>query len=61
MFCDLLKSNEITTRRFKFMKKISVLLTGILLSIGLAGCGNAGTGTATQSPEAESTAAAAST
>lgn len=43
------------------MKKISVLLTGILLSIGLAGCGNAGTETATQSPEAESTAAAAST
>ncbi len=43
------------------MKKISVLLTGILLSIGLAGCGNAGTETATQSPAAESTAAAEAT
>ncbi len=41
------------------MKRLSVLLTGILLSLGLAGCGNAGTETATQSPAAEPTAAAA--
>lgn len=43
------------------MKRLSVLLTGILLSLGLAGCGNAGTETATQSPAAEPTAAAAQT
>lgn len=40
------------------MKKLSILLTGILVTLGLAGCGNAGTETATQSPAAEPTAAA---
>lgn len=40
------------------MKKLSILLTGILVTLGLAGCGNAGTETATQAPAAEPTAAA---
>lgn len=40
------------------MKKISILLTGILLTLGIAGCGNSGTETATQTPAAEPTAAA---
>lgn len=40
------------------MKKLSILLTGILVTLGLADCGNAGTETATQSPAAEPTAAA---
>ncbi len=39
------------------MKKLSILLTGILVTLGLTGCGNAGTETATQAPAAEPTAA----